>query len=130
MKGEKYFQNEYTEIWIENGVLFSAYAKDLKVNLEIAKICVAERLKLCDGKSYPMMVYGANLRQMDKEAGKFLRSGDAIKGILAGAFVVDSQFDYLVMSFFVMIFNPQPAAKLFMDDKKALEWLQQHKANV
>lgn len=124
---KKYFKNEYTEMWIQDGILFSRYTENLKVNLEIAKICVKERLTLCEGKTYPMLVYGANLKQLDREAGKFLRTGDSIKGLSAGAFLADNQFDYLVLSFFVMIFSVHPPSKLFKDEAKAIEWLQQFK---
>ena|ERR1700722_437143 len=125
---ENYFKNEYTEMWIENGILYTKYAPDLKVTLKIAKINVEERLKLSNGKSYPMFIYGANLKQLDKEAGAYLRSGDGIKGIKASAFLADSQFDYLIMNLFMAAFTPPFPVKIFLHKQKAQAWLNQYKA--
>ncbi len=124
---EAYFKNEYTEMWIENGILYSKYAPNLKVTLDIAKVNVEERLKLCKGQSYPMFVYGANLRQLDKEAGKYLSSAEGTKGIKAGAFLAESHLDYLIMSLFVAAFSSPFPVKVFLYELKAQIWLNEFK---
>lgn len=125
--GDNYFKNEYTEMWIKDGILYSKYTTSLKVTLDIAKINVEERLKLCNGVSYPMFVYGANLKQLDREAAKYLASGDGIKGIKAGAFLAESQFDYLIMSLFVAAFSSPFPVKVFLYEHKAQEWINKYR---
>lgn len=124
---KKYFKNDYTEMWIEDGILYSKYASNLKVTLEMAKINVQERLNLSEGKSYPMLVYGANLTQLDNEAGKYLGTEEALVGIKAGAFLAATQFDYLIIRLFMVILTPKVPTKLFLNEQRAMIWLNKYK---
>lgn len=38
-------------MWIKDGILYVTYQPSLIVTEEVAKICVQDRLKLCDGKA-------------------------------------------------------------------------------
>src|ERR1700748_1583315 len=88
-----YFENEYTSMRIEDGILFVHYAKNLEINLDIAKICVAEGLKLCNGENYPMLADVTNIKKTSSDAKDFIAQGDGTKGISAGAFIVKNEFN-------------------------------------
>jgi hypothetical protein len=125
-----YFENEYTSMEIEDGILFVHYAKNLEITLEIAKICVAERLKLCDGKSYPMLADVRNIKNTHSDAKAFIAQGDGTKGINAGAFIVKNEFNRFLATIFInlsLVKTPQLPAKLFTNKNDAKEWLQQYK---
>ncbi len=49
------FENEYTTLWIEDGILFATYKPGLVITLDIAKKCVEDRLTLSQGKTFPML---------------------------------------------------------------------------
>ena len=47
-------QSDYTEMWIENGIIYNVYKPNLVLNLTKAKQMVAERLRISDGIEYPL----------------------------------------------------------------------------
>jgi hypothetical protein len=128
--GNVYFENEYTSMEIDDGILFVYYAPNLDITLEIAKICVAERLKLCDGKSYPMLADVRNIKNTHNDAKIFISQGDGTKNITAGAFIVKNEFNRFLATIFInlsLIKTPELPAKLFTDKNEAKQWLQQYK---
>ena len=127
-----YFENKYTSMEIKDGILFVKYAKNLEITLEIAKICVAERLKLCNGKSYPMLSDVRNIKNTSSNARDYIAEGDGTKSIIAGAFIVKNQFNKFLATIFInlsLIKTPNLPAKLFTDEDEAKLWLQQYKLN-
>jgi len=124
------FKNEYTFMKIEDGILLVKYSKDLEITLEIAKICVAARLKLCNGKSYPMLGDVRNIKNTDYKAREYIAEGDGTKGITAGAFIVKNSFTKFLATIFInlnMIKTPDLPAKLFTNEYDAKLWLEQYK---
>jgi hypothetical protein len=126
-----FFENEYTRMTIEDGILFIEYQPNLIITLEIAQKCVGDRLRFCKGKSYPMLADITTIKASDKEAREYLSSEEGIKGITAGAFMVKSQFTRLLGTVFLSLnlnFNAKrPPAKLFVDKEDAKEWLKQYR---
>jgi hypothetical protein len=126
-----FFENEYTRMKIEDGILFVEYPSNLTITLQIAEKCVSDRLKFCKGKSYPMLADISNIKASQREAREYLSSEEGIKGITAGAFIVKSQFTRLLGTVFLSLnlnFNAKrPPAKLFVDKDDAKEWLKQYR---
>src|ERR1700758_3760769 len=113
------FKNEYTFMKVEDSILLVKYSKDLEITLEIAKICVAERLKLCNGKSYPMLSDVRNIKNTSSNARDYIAEGDGTKSIIAGAFIVKNQFNKFLATIFInlsLIKTPNLPAKLFTDE--------------
>src|ERR1700752_777651 len=126
------FKNKYTFMKIEDGILYVKYTFNLEITLEIAKICVAERLKLCNGKNYPMLADVRNIKNTHSDARDYIAEGDGTKGITAGAFIVKNPFNKFIATIFInlsLIKTPNLPAKLFTDEDEAKLWLQQYKLN-
>jgi hypothetical protein len=125
------FTSEYTFMKIEDGILIVEYPANLVITLEIAQKCVADRIKFCQGKSYPMLADISTLKASQKDAREYLSSEEGIKGITAGAFIVKNQFTQLLGTVFLSLnlnFNAKrPPAKLFTDKSEAKEWLLQYR---
>jgi len=125
-----YFQNEYTSMKIEEGILFVEYSKNLEITLDIAKICVFERLKLSNGKNYPILADVRNIKNTHSDARDYIAEKDGTKGISAGAFIVKNQFNKFLATIFInlsLIKTPNLPAKLFTNEDEAKLWLQQYK---
>lgn len=121
------FTNGYTTMWIEDGILYTTYNPGLKITLEIAKKCVADRLELCNGNIYPMLGDTSNIASTDKDAREFLSQGDGIKQLSAGAFIIKSVIEKHLGNFFIQVNKPPLPARLFTRYSEAVEWLQQYK---
>ncbi len=64
----KSYINEYTEMRINEGILFIKYKPNLKITLEVAMQCVKDRLNFCEGVSYPMIAELSDMKEVSKEA--------------------------------------------------------------
>lgn len=120
---ENYLKNEYVEMWIEDGILFSIHSKKVAINLEIAKICVEDRLKVSEGRTMPILTDGRYVKAIDKAARDYLSNGDAIKGVSAGALIVRNEIQRLLGSVFISINEPPLPTKLFTNIDSAVVWL-------
>ena len=96
-----YFENKYTSMKIEGGIFSVKYGVNLEITLEIAKICISERLKLCDGKSYPMFADVRNIKNTCSKARDYIAEGGGTKGIKAGAFLVKNSFNTFLATIFI-----------------------------
>ncbi len=119
--------NDYIEIWMEDGIIFSSYKPNLVINLEIAKLMVKERLKVTNGIERPLFIDISNLISVDLEAREYLSGGDAIKFIKAGAIYTKNPIAKFAGKLFVDVNQPQATTKIFTNKDEAIEWLQQFK---
>jgi hypothetical protein len=124
---EKHFQNEFVEMWLYDGIIFIEHAPFVTITLEIAQINVAARLKICDGKTYPVFADVRKAKNMSKETREFLSKDDGIRGISAGAFLVGTRIEAWIVNAWLSINPLTVPTKLFTEKDKALDWLQQFK---
>jgi hypothetical protein len=124
---ERSYINEYTEMRIKEGILYIKYKPNLKITLEVAMQCVNDRLNFCEGIPYPMIAELSDMKEVSKEAKKYLSSEEATIGIVAGAFIVRNHFYKLIGSVFVSLYvnlHPHtPPSKLFNNKSEAINWI-------
>lgn len=119
--------NEYAEIWLEDGIIFNSYKPNLVINLEIAKLMVKERLRITNGITRPLFVDISNLISVDLEAREYLSGGDAIKFASAGAIYSTNPISKFAGKLFIDVNQPNAPTKIFSNKEEAIEWLQQFK---
>ncbi|MEX2568096.1 MAG: hypothetical protein WD431_19265 [Cyclobacteriaceae bacterium] len=69
------FRNNNFSMWVEDGIFHLIVLKD-SFTLKMAEECVRERIKITQGKSYPMLSDSRNVINFDKEARKYLAQKD------------------------------------------------------
>ncbi len=126
---EKYFCNEFVEMWVENGILHIVHVPFATITLEIAEINVAARLEIAEGKTLPILADVRSAKTMTKEARQYLSTGDGVKGISAGAFLIKTQIEVLLTNAWLALYPMQVPTRLFTDKKDALGWLEKYKGN-
>ncbi len=119
--------NDYAEMWEEEGIIYQVYKPELNVNLAVAKLLVAERLRIAKGKSRPMFVDISNLVSIDQEAREYFSEEEATQLITAGAIYTATPIAKLAGNFFIDVNQPLINVKLFTDKPAAIEWLQGYK---
>ena len=122
---EKYFKNEYLEMWMEDGIVHAEYATNLIITYEIAKINVSARLEMSDNQTYPLFADVSKAKSMTKEARAYLSTPEAIRGISAGAFLIKTQIEALLVNAWLSLYKPSVPTKLFTEKDKAINWLEQ-----
>ena len=97
------------------------------VDLSIAKMAVAYRVKLFGDKDYPIIVSIKNVKHITKEARDYLASKDGCSKTKAVAIFIDSIVMSVIANFFLQINKPLVPTKLFTDKISAIEWLRTYK---
>jgi hypothetical protein len=121
---ESYIRNDFMEMWIENGIIHGVYLPNTVVTLAVAKKCVEDRLKIANGRSYPSLVNLKNVAGEEKAARDYYSTGEGIKHVIAGAFIVDSYLPALLANIYLKINRPKVPARLFTYEESALKWLE------
>ena len=120
---EGYFENDFTKMWMKDGIVHSEYTPNLNITLEMAKIAVVERIKFMKGVSMPIFADVRNALSIDKEARDYLSSKEGTHLLTAGAFHVSSQVEKIMGTFFIKINRPIIPTRLFTNYEEAIKWL-------
>ena len=120
--------NEYHRIELDNGIMIATW-KISCIDLPAAKEASATRQALTSGQKYPLLVKMDAVKDSTKEAREFLASENSSEDLVAVALCVDSVLGDFISSFFVTVNKPLIPSKVFSDEKKAKEWLEQFIAN-
>lgn len=123
------FENEYSKMWIEDGILYVKYVPYIVVTLDIAAKSVSDRLEFCKGKTYPMLGDSRVIKDIDKSARAYLATEEAVKGISAGAFLIKTQIEKFVGNLWLKVDKPKVPARLFVDEQEAIEWLKNYRSS-
>lgn len=113
-------------MWVEDGIFHVVVLTD-SFTLDIAEECVKERMRVTQGKSYPMLSDSRKVLNFEKEARKFLALNDNVANLNAGAILIENQLQKILGNFFLLINKPGVPARLFTEKEKALDWLERFK---
>jgi hypothetical protein len=122
-------ENDYVEIWLEDGIIYNIYKSNLIINLEIAKLMVSDRLIISDGICRPLFVDISNLISIDMGARAYLSGEEGTKLVKAGAFFTTTPLAKFAGKLFLDVNQPKTETQIFTNKQEAIEWLQLYKNN-
>ncbi len=127
LDNNSYLENEFCEYWIdERGIIHEIFKPSFDImDLEIAKIITADRLKVSNGVYRPLYVELGNAVKMEREANKYLSTGDAMTYLTATGILVRDEIERIGAQFYITFFRPSIPTKFFRNKEKALNWLYQ-----
>lgn len=120
---ERYFKNEYIEMYIEKGILKAIYFDDIVVDLKAAKKNVSDRIKFLNGECYPTYIDARKVIYWTEEARKFHETNTY--GMKATALHVGSHVMKTIFMFYIMVHSPNVPQSCFTDEAEAMNWLEQ-----
>jgi hypothetical protein len=121
MKG---FENEYVNVWIEEGILYCTYKDQTVIDLPIAIEIVKDRLTFSEGKAYPILIDFSNLKSVTKEARDYMNSPEGgLNGLVCGAFVGGNAVATFFINVYLKINRPSIPTVFFTDRNEAINWL-------
>lgn len=124
---ERYLENDYAEIWFENGIVHIVYKPGCVLNINNIKLIVQCRLKVSAGTKGPILIDLRNLVSSDNATRAYLATPEAEKYLSAGAMLITNEIQKLLMNLYLKIDKPNLPARVFTNREKALEWLEQFK---
>jgi hypothetical protein len=123
---ESYLENEYVELWVENGIIMEIFKPHIKdITLEMAKTVVRDRLIVSNKVNMPIFIDMGNLRSISKEARDYFVTEVSISYLSASAVVLNSYTSWILGKLFMSFSKPILKVELFKSRSKAMEWLQQ-----
>jgi hypothetical protein len=119
------YENETVKIWIEENIVNGIY-KSKNIDLNTAKQIIADRLKICQGKTYPLLADIRNVQSFTKEARDYIAT-HGTELVSATAILTDSPVNKIIGNFYLTISKPQIPTKLFTNKADAEKWLTNYK---
>ena len=113
---------KFITIKLENSMMLISYHKGLSIDLEVAKKIVEERLAFFDGKSYPVLVDGRNVKLLTREAREYFATRVGMTGVTALA-ILPGGYLTVIMAKLFMKLRPTVPMKIFRTKEQALKWL-------
>lgn len=128
MKKNAYLENEFCEYWIDEfGVVHEIFKPTfVSLDLKVAKIIVADRLKVSEGIARPLYVELGKATKMDRAANRYLSTGPAMECLTATGILVRDQIEKLGANLYTGFFKPTVPTKFFTDKEKAMSWLRNY----
>ncbi|GAL83351.1 hypothetical protein CHU_1676 [Sporocytophaga myxococcoides] len=120
-------REEYFELWLEDGVVKYRYHKGIIIDMEMAEKLVQYRLKLIEGKTYPGFVDARETVYIYNGAKKYLASDIGFIGTSAVAILIKSHVQKILGNTFILLKPAKIPVKLFTEEDKALQWLEDYK---
>lgn len=115
-------ENLYVNFWIENRILHVKYKPDIFIDIEAARIIVADRISFQKGKPYPVLCYTEGISSSNKTARDYL----AIKGSIltkAVAYLAAPTVSLAMLNFFLEKNEPSVPCEIFTNEAAAKEFL-------
>lgn len=119
-----FYENEYAQFWITNGILFFEYKPNTVLNLEAAQKIVADRIHFQNEKTYPVLCDVRGIVNTDKSGRDYLaQSGSVLTK--AVALIVNQRVSLTISNFYLRINKPNVPTQLFNNQDEALIYLEQ-----
>jgi hypothetical protein len=116
-------ENAFAEFWLDHDVLFFIYKKGVVLDLEAARLIVADRLSLQQGKVYPVLCDPSGIKDSSKAARDYLaREGSQL--VKAVALLVETPLAGMILNFYLAINKPLVPTQVFKSKEKALLFLE------
>src|SRR5207237_180750 len=93
-------KTDYYEMWVENEIINVVYVRNLKLDIEITKKLVSQRIEISEGKTYPLFTDMNEAEFIDVDSRIFL-ANEGVKDLNAVAVLVHSKLDYILSSVFL-----------------------------
>lgn len=117
---------DYAHFWIEEGILNFIYKPNIILDLNEAKAVVKARLRLQQGKTYPILCDIRQLKFSSKAAREYMAVTGCLKA-LAIAFVMEEAYSGTMVTAFMKISKPTVPTRAFTTTAEALSFLKRFK---
>tara|TARA_R110001592_G_scaffold42009_8_gene136718 strand:- start:490 stop:861 length:372 start_codon:yes stop_codon:yes gene_type:complete len=116
------FENNYASFEIKRGILFFVYHEDVDINLSVAIQIVTDRLKLQQGKEFPVLCDTRGVKRIDMNARRYLATEGSVF-IKALALVSDTPLSHILSEIYIKGNTPPIPTKIFNNETEALTYL-------
>jgi len=120
------FRSKYLTLKLDGQIMVMTYADDLTIDLEAAKIMVAERLSVFSDQSYPVLADARFIKFATREALDYFAGKDGVKGISVLAILIGNYLTVTLANIFIRLRKPAMRTKVFNTKDQAMKWLMEY----
>ena len=118
----KTYSNKYISVYLQDDIMRVDYETET-ITVEMIDEMVVNRLKMFSDKDYLMLSDIRKTKHFTREARARLSQEDGGKYVKAVGILVNSKIQEVIYNFFATINKAPAPARLFTNEKKAIEWL-------
>lgn len=123
---ENYIKNQYAEMWIEGGIVIVSYFELDAVDLQCAIKIYEDRVKISEGKDYPVLAEVLKVKYWTRDARQFQNTPQNYTCMKALALnYTESHVANIILNVFMYVNKPLIPTKSFTNREAAISWLQQ-----
>ncbi len=122
---KKFVETEIATMWLEKDILFFIWKEHAYIDLSNAKKIVAARIRLQQGKPYPIVCSLNGLKNVDKDAWRYLAK-EGTESIKSLVLVATTPLERAFSKFIIAKMAPVPT-KVFEDMDEAEQFLLQNR---
>lgn len=115
-------ENDFARYRLSNGILYFDYKENVIVHLEEAIKIVDDRLRLQEGKSYPILCNTRGIKSMDKDARWYLAT-EGSQLAIAVALIRDTPLSRLLAEMYMLGSIPSVPTTIVDNEREGLEFL-------
>jgi hypothetical protein len=108
---------------LEDDFLIATYKKGIRIDLEVARQVVHDRLEFTGGRPVVALIENLGVISVTKEARAYFSSALGISGIKAVAILYNNPTAAILGNFIVRVNRPQIPVRLFSNRERAIGWL-------
>ncbi len=123
----KVYDFYHSSIWLNNGIIYGKYKRDLVIDIHVAQEMVKDRYKISAGISRPLLIDVTELLCVDTEGRNYLTGPAGCNLISAGAIYTTNKLLAFVGNASILLDKPLVPAKVFSNESDALRWLEPFK---
>ena len=120
-----FYENDYAQFWIADGILFFNYKPTTTIDLKVAQRVVTDRIHFQNEKSYPVLCDIRGVLSTDKAGRDYLAKSGSILTQAVGL-VVDEKVLLTISTFYLQISKPSVPTQIFTNERDALVYLRSY----
>lgn len=117
-----YHQNEFSQFWIRNGILFFEYKPDVSIDLAAARLIVADRIRFQNNSYYPVLCDTRGIAFIDKGGRDYLAQSGSVM-TKAVALLYSGPVSLTLSTFYLEVNKHRVPSAIFTDTGGALGFL-------
>jgi hypothetical protein len=120
-----FYENEYANFWIAEGILFFEYKPNTIINLLVAKRVVSDRIRFQNEKSFPIFCDVRGVIDTEKAGRDYLAQSGSLLTQAVGL-LVDEKVILTISTFYLQISKPTVPTQIFFKKEDALLFLKEY----
>ena len=127
MTKERSYEDVNYSLVLQDGIMVGEIKEGVVINKDVSAIMIRERLRLSEGKSYPVILDGRKAKYWTMSSRNNYMKELSYDLITAAAVILSSPIMKVIWNYTTKLFPPPVPLKVFPERESAIEWLQKYK---